>query len=325
MSLDSKIFLITGGTGFIGSTIVNKLIKQGCNNINIIDSNSNESIWRLDNKKPCQFYNIDLRDRNKLEKCIKEIKPEIIFHLAAYVNPESDFNAIDKAFSINFIGTKNLLQSLNDLEYELFINTGTSEEYGINVAPFKEDMREFPVSPYSNSKTASTYLCQMISKIYNKPVITVRPFLVYGPKQITISLIPSLISAGIKNEKLSLTPCEQTRDFIHVEDVAKTYIKLAKNASKVKDMGIFNIASGKETPIINVVELIKEQFPNAKYLIGDKQYRRGEAMHFYGSINKIRNAIKWEPKWNLEEGISDTIKWWQNNKNIWIKYKLIWE
>ncbi len=323
MYLSNKKILVTGGTGFIGSAIVNRLINQECC-VNIITLDK-EFNWRIENKKDCNFYYLDLLNFSELTDCILEIKPEIIFHLAAYVNPERDLNNINKSISINYIGTKNLVLSLDRIKYDLLINTGTCEEYGNNIVPFKETSRENPVSPYSASKVATTYFCQMIANIYSKPIITVRPFLTYGPKQIVRLLIPWLIYSGIEKKKLSLTPCKQTRDFIFIEDLVEAYISLAQNVNKVKNLGIFNVGSGKEIEILKIVNLISKKLEDTKFLIGNKPYRQGETMHFYSSINKIKNIIGWEPQWTLEEGINKTIEWWQNNKEIWIKYRDIWK
>ena len=316
--VDKKI-LVTGGTGFIGSHLVNQLISKRCQ-VNIITL-SNGFDWRIKDKTNCKFFYIDLQNYSELKKCIDKIKPEIIFHMAALVNPVREINLIDKLVSINYIGTKNLLLSLNDYQYELFINTGTSDEYGQGIAPFKEIQREKPISPYSASKVAVTYLCEMMARTYDKPIITIRPSLIYGPGQISNSLIPLLIYAGISKKTLSLTSCEQTRDFLFIYDLVEACISLAVNANKVKNLGIFNVGTGKEIEILKVVNLIKNQFPNANYLIGEKPYRIGEAMNFYLSINKIKNEIGWVPKWDLEDGINETVKWWLENIDLWMSHK----
>ena len=221
MNLKNKRILVTGGTGFIGAAVVNKLIDQGCY-VNII-SLSKKSIWRIDDNSNYKLFKIDLRNPKKVKKCIKNIKPEIIFHLAAYINPEQDFYNIDKAFSINFNGTKNLLQSLNEFDYDLFINTGTGHEYGDIKPPFKETDRENPIYPYAASKIAATYLCEMMANTFDKSIITIRPFITYGPKQVSRSLIPSLIFSAIEKKKLSLTPCDQRREFLYIDDLVEAY------------------------------------------------------------------------------------------------------
>lgn len=323
MDLKDKKILVTGGTGFIGSSIVNELISLNCS-VNII-SMPNDPKWRINDLSKCTFFNADLRSFHEAEKQIKKIQPEIIFHLAGIINTETNRTAIQQVFSMNLEVTKNLLIALNDYDYDIFINTGTGNEYGDFKPPFKESDREKAISPYSAAKIATTHFCEMVSNVYNKPIVTVRPFLIYGPKQISRSLIPSLIYSGIEKKLLSLTPCEQTRDFIYIEDVANAYISLAENKEKVKGKGIFNIGSGEGIQILHVVNLIRKKINETKFLVSDKPYRPGETMHHYSSIEKIKKTLNWTYKWSLEDGINSTIKWWQNNRDIWIKYKHLWE
>ena len=323
INLKDKKIIVTGGAGFIGSAIVNKLAEYNCF-VNIIDRFPEESIWRIKDKEKCRFFNVDLRNRCKLEECINIIKPEIIFHLAGYVNPERDIKVIQKAYSVNLMGTQNLILALMDYEYDLFINTGSSDEYGDRLAPFVETYKEKPVSPYSASKVATNYFCDMIAHTYEKPIITVRPSLAYGPSQIAKLLIPWLIYSGLNSYELILTPCQQTRDFIYIDDLAEAYISLAKNAKQVSNGGIFNIGAGEEIKILKIVNLIRSMIKNSKFIVGGKPYRSGEAMHFYNSIEKIKKTIGWIPKWKIEDGIKETIKWWKNNQEIWMRYRNIW-
>jgi len=322
MDLKYKKILITGGTGFIGSEVVNKLINHGCE-VNII-SMPGDLTWRIEDISKCNLFYTNLLNSLETEKCLKEIRPEIIFHLAGIIDTGVNKESINTVFSLNLEATKNLLMALNGYDYELFINTGSGNEYGNKEPPFHEDDRENPTSPYSASKIAQTYFSRMISNVYGKPIITVRPFLIYGPKQISRSLIPSLIYSGIERKKISLTACEQTRDFIYIEDVADAYISLAKNMKKIINQGTFNIGSGNGTQILEIVNIIKEQFKDTRFFMGDKPYRQGEIMNHYSSIEKIKTIINWTPKWTIKEGITSTIKWWQNNFDRWKKYEHLW-
>ena len=322
MDLRYKNILVTGGTGFIGSAIVNKLINKGCE-VDII-SMPGDPTWRIEDISKCRLHYTNLLNPKETEICIKDIRPEIIFHLAGIVDTGISRKSINTNFSLNLEATRNLLMILNDFDYELFINTGSGNEYGNNEPPFYEDARENPISPYSASKIAQTYFSRMISNVYEKPIITVRPFLIYGPKQISRSLIPSLIYSGIEKKKISLTPCEQTRDFIYIEDVANAYLSLAINLKTVINKGIFNIASGIGIKLLDVVNLIKEELDDTQFFVRDKPYRPGETMNHYSSINKIKDTIGWKPMWALKKGIKATIKWWQDNRDIWIKYEHLW-
>jgi len=319
MNLRNKKILITGGTGFIGSAIVNKLTSY-YDDINIL-SRQKENFWRIENIKKCTFHKVDLANFKDIEKCVKKINPEIIFHLAGYITSERNFEAVDKCFRINYINTKNLLLSLNDVEYDLFLNTGTVLEYGNNKPPLKEDLREDPISPYSASKIFVTKYCELLANLYNKPIITVRPTITYGPKQIGRFLIPWLIFSGIEGQPLALTPCEQTRDFIFIDDVVDAYIQLSENYQKIRNERIFNISSGKGVKILMILDIIRNALKDANFKIGEKAYRSGEPMELYASIDKIKRITGWYPKWTIKDGLESTLNWWLNNRPIWIKYR----
>jgi len=266
-----------------------------------------------------------LFDQEKLNRYIKELEPDIIFHLAGYVNPNRDLAYLNKMIDINLKATVNLLNSLNDLDYYLFINTGTSEEYGNNQAPFHERQKLNPVSPYSASKAAATIFCNMIKTIYNKPIITVRPFLVYGGKQISKMLIPSLIFSSLENKEIKLTAGEQSRDFIYVKDVAAAFLVLSENRDKIIRENVFNIGTGKEFTIKKIVEILKEEIKTDKLILGALEYRKGENFHYFSSIQKIKEYTGWQPKYSIKEGLHETVEWCKKNKKIWRHYINIYE
>ena len=320
MELKNKRILVTGANGFIGSHIIRALSSEGSLIFGI--SLDNEFDWRLKDIE-CNCAYINLLNEEKLNSYIHEVKPEIILHLSAYVNAERDFHVVNQMIDVNLKGTINLLSALQDFDYELFINTGSGEEYGDNQAPFEEGQKENPVSPYSASKVASTYFCGMVKKIFQKPIITVRPFLVYGETQISRMLIPWLIYSGITQTRVELTPGDQTRDFIHVKDVANAFLAIIRNFENINDP-IINIGTGIRTKVIDVVEILKSTFPDNRLIVGGKNYRTGEAMKFYPDISKIRSTTGWKAEIGLEEGLNNTISWWRSNTN-WKKYANIWK
>ncbi|PUU88931.1 NAD(P)-dependent oxidoreductase [Halanaerobium sp.] len=305
--MKNKKFLVTGGTGFIGSHLVNRLLTMG-EEVHVI-AHSENNFWRLENIDKINMEIIDIKDLDKLNKFISKLSPDIIVHLAAYVNAERDLNGIDMAIDNNFNGTLNLLKSLNNIDYDLFINTGTCEEYGDGGAPFQENQREHPVSPYSLSKTCSTYLCELFSKIYDKPIITVRPFLTYGPKQTSQMLIPELIRKGINGEKMKLTAGEQSRDFIYIDDLIDAFIILINNYNEFDDYEIINIGTGRQILIKDIVKLIGEFLPKSEFELGALSYRKGETMEFY-SDNSLIKKLGWKDNTSIKNGLEETIDWW---------------
>src|SRR4030042_5324145 len=193
-SLKGKVILVTGANGFIGSHLTRKLLGEGAQVHVFLKKDTNQ--FRIqDIINELTLWYGDLKDYQSLCSCIRHSRPQIIFHLAALINVNRIPELIEPMIDINIKGTLNILRGVIEekIDLECFINTGSSEEYGNGLVPFNENQREIPVSPYSASKVATTYFCQMLQKSIGLPIITLRPFLVYGPGQDTHMFIPSFL------------------------------------------------------------------------------------------------------------------------------------
>lgn len=308
----NNIVLVTGGSGFIGSHLTRKLVSLKANVAVIIEPNT--SLWRIEDiKDKIQIRRVDITDFKKLKTVVKKINPVKIYHLAAYVDVSRSLELAYRMGDINLRGTINLLRALIDCgdKFDCFVNTGTCEEYGDNPPPFLETHRENPVSPYSASKVCATYFCQMVYKTQKIPIVTVRPFLTYGPYQISDMLIPSLIRKCILNEEFLMTKGEQHREFNYVSDIVDGYIGASVTEKAIGQ--IINLGCGREYKIKDVVNLIVNLTKTRMIpKIGKLPYRPGEAMHFYCSNKKAGNLLGWQPKVSLQEGIFRTIAWYKN-------------
>jgi len=304
MSLKGAPVLVTGGTGFIGSHLVEYLLKEGAN-ISII---SKERI-KLENN--INVFTGNLSDPEFTNRVVKEVKPRKIFHLGAFVNPSRDFGMLNKIYKNNFYGTVNLLQSLLGTSYESFVFTSTAEVYGNNKVPFKEDMQLNPLSPYSLSKASAEMICNMFYQIYKNPIIILRLFLVYGPGQKPDRFVPQLITTLLNNKKFVMTKGEQKRDFVFVEDVAEALIKAS--LSREAQGQTINICTGKPNSIKEIADNVSDMI-NAKNLIDySKPYRENEQWDYYGDLGKARKILRWEPRTNIEDGLKKTIDWYKKH------------
>ncbi len=299
--------LVTGISGFIGSHLARRLVAEGAEVHGLVRNSSN--LWRIhDLNNQINLHYVDLRDFGAVTKVAQDIKPQKVFHLAAYVNVSRSLEVIDEMVEVNIKGTLNLLRALDRTGYDCFINTGTCEEYGDNPAPFREDQIPNPVSTYSASKTCTTIFCRMLHKIKGLPVITLRPFLTYGPGQESNMLIPALIEKAIKGEAFEITEGEQTREFNYVDDIADGFVRASITPRAIGE--IINIGNGLEYKVRDVVAMILELMNRPiKPKFGALAYRPGEAWHFYCDNTKARELLGWEPKVNLEDGLKMTINW----------------
>jgi len=311
--LSAKRVLVTGAAGFIGSHLVRRLYKEGAEVHILLRRRSNQLRLKDVIGDLVAWYG-DLTDYESLCSCIKKSKPQIVFHLATFRNVERDIQLFDSMIDTNVKGTVNLLRSVieHNIEIECFINTGTCEEYGDASAPFYEDKREKPVSPYSASKVAATYFCQMIHKTMDLPIVTLRPFLAYGPYQDADMFIPSLIYHCLEGKDFPMTKGDQTREFNYVEDVVDAYM-LAATCQKA--MGeIINIGNSIEYKIKDVAEKIVNMMGNPiRLLKGALPKRAGETEHFFCSNDKAKSLLGWIPKIDLDIGLRKTIEWYENN------------
>lgn len=298
--------LVTGGNGFIGSHLTSSLVDLNSEVYIITRSNDTKNISEILDK--IKFFKADLTDYQKLNKTIKDIQPEVIFHLASDVNASRDISLLHQSIDNNLNGTINLLNSLNSINYKVFVNVGTCEEYGNAKTPFTEDISPIPVSPYSTSKVATTYYCKMLHETQKFPIVMLRPFLTYGPRQVNKMFIPSLIINALQNKDFRMTKGEQTREFNYVDDIVDGMLKSALSKKAIGE--IINIGNGKEYRIINVAKKILEVIDSKSKLDTSLPYRPGETMHFYCSNKKAKDLLDWKPSTSLEEGLKKTIEWY---------------
>jgi nucleoside-diphosphate-sugar epimerase len=302
-----KVF-ITGGTGFIGANLVRRLLNDG-HDLNLLVRPGYTS-WRIqDILKDIIIYTIDLCNKNKLEETIKKVKPDWVFHLAAYgAYPwQTD---LTQMLQTNILGTINLVEICSHEGYESFISAGSSSEYGFKqFAPSEVEWLE-PNSNYAVTKASASLFCCYTAQSRNLPVYTLRLYSVYGPYEEPKRLIPALIRSGMKSELPPLVNPDISHDFIYVDDVVDAFILVA-NQSNQKAGTIYNIGSGIQTPLYKVVELTRQVFnlqvqPNWNSM----SQRNWDTYTWIANIRKANDELNWKPKFTLEQGFMKTVQWY---------------
>lgn len=311
--LSRKSILITGGAGFIGVNLINKFLDLGYKNINLIvkESTNLDRLKNIINR--ITLHKIDLLDKNGLRKTINKINPSVIIHLATY-SAYRNQQAAQQMVETNIAGTLNLLIASKDVDYDIFINTGSSSEYGIKNKPMKETDLLEPISFYAATKASSTLLCQVFAREFKKPIVTLRPFSVYGPFEGNKRFIPTIIKAVIKDKPIKLTPGAQRRDFIYVDDVVDIYLKAIKKGDALTGH-ILNMGTGTEYTNDEIVRaLFKRVGRKVKIDKGAFPKRIWDTPHWVADISKTKKLLNWTPKFTLEEGLMNTYKWFKNEK-----------
>lgn len=309
-NLEGTRMLVTGAAGFIGSHLSRELVRRNAE-VFLIDKPGISTTRIKGILDKVSLHYVDVTDFGSLRNSISEIKPQKIFHLAACVDVTRDWNIVDKMINVNIKGTLNLLRSLDGVNYDCFVNTGASEEYGDNPAPFRENQVPNPVSPYSASKVSTTMFCQMLHRIMSLPIVTVRPFLTYGPGQESQMLIPVLIKSLLKGKSFKMTKGEQTREFNYIDDIVEGFILAGTTPEAIGE--VINLGNEVEYRIKDVVRMIVSLMGSPiKLQIGALPYRPGETMHFYCSNEKAKRILGWRPNVPLEVGLKRTIDWYKN-------------
>lgn len=326
MELKNKNVLVTGSDGFIGSHLVERLLEEECKIRAFVYYNSFNSWGWLDTLTEKQLNNIeifagDIRDPNGVETAMKGC--EVVFHLAALIAIPFSYHSPDSYVDTNIKGTLNVLQSAKKLQLEKVLITSTSEVYGTaQYVPIDEKHPFQGQSPYSATKIGADRLAESFYRSFNLPVTIVRPFNTYGPRQSARAVIPTIITQLLTGaNEINLGSLQPTRDFNYVKDTANAFIEIAKSDQTIGEE--INIATGVEISIGQLAcELVEQLNPKAKIICDESRLRpdKSEVNRLLGCNKKISSLTSWVPKYNLSQGIAETIDWFKNPINL-VKYK----
>ncbi len=326
-----KRLLITGGTGFIGSHLAELCVRKGFN-VTVFDRyNPNYNLGNLENsiyKKKIKFIFGDIRDFDSVNNAIK--KNEIVFHLAALIGIPYSYESPNAYIKTNVEGTYNVLESCRKNLITKTIITSTSEVYGsAKYIPIDEQHPLQPQSPYSATKIAADNLALSYYHSFGLPLMIIRPFNTFGPRQSQRAIIPTIINQLMNNKgsKLKLGNINPTRDFLFVEDTCLGYLSCLK---KGKFKGeVVNIGTGYQISIKNITKIISDIL-NIKTKIIKSNLRtrpkNSEVERLCASIKIAKKLLKWKPKFlglaGLKKGLVRTIEWQikHNQKKISNKY-----
>lgn len=305
-----KTAVVIGASGFVGSALTRRLIREGITVHGIIRAGT-KSLWRLDGiQKKIVLHDIGL-SKPALTTLWKKVKPMYIFHTATYGSYPTQQDAADM-ITANVAGTYTLLDSLRDVPYTNFIVTGSSSEYGKKGTSMSERDVLDPNNFYAATKAAQTHLCTAFAKVYNKPVTVLRLFNVYGPYEEKGRLVRSVIESVLSNVPVKLAAGNEARDFVFVEDVADACMTAARRKTSAGE--IFNIGTGVQTTIRELAEeVIRVTGRNIPILLHAYPGRVWDTRHWKADTKKTRRVLRWKVSHTLEKGLKKTIRWYEKN------------
>lgn len=311
----SETYLVTGATGFVGSNIVRRLVGEK-KDVHILTRNRKLN-WRIsDISSKLTIHEVDLLSP-KLLKVIDEVKPSYIFHLAVYGSlPEE--KDLKNLVNTNILGTVNLINAVKRNKFILFINTGSSSEYGIKSRKMRETDLLVPINDYGVIKSVSTLYASKEAVRENLPIITFRLFSPYGPYEEGSRLIPYMVCQALTNKSIKLASRSYVRDFTYIDDVVNAYIKACDLIPNPGE--IFNIATGRQHSVKEVVDIVLEKTHSISKIEWGKapaQERQLEPKVWEADTAKSKKILGFSAKHSLAEGLEKTILWFRKNINLY--------
>lgn len=318
-----KKVLVTGADGFIGSHLTEMLLEQGYQVKALSYYNSFNNWGWLEglNNPNLEIVTGDVRDPHFCKHITKDV--EIIFHLAALIAIPYSYVAPDSYVDTNVKGTLNICQAAKENGIKRVLITSTSEVYGTaQYVPIDEKHPKQPQSPYSATKISADAMAMSFFNTFELPVVIVRPFNTYGPRQSARAIIPTIITQianGMKEIKLGdLTP---TRDFNYVKDTCNGFIELSKCDEAIGQE--VNVCSNYEISMRDTLELIAKIMKSDVKFIEDNQRLRpnnSEVFRLWGDNAKIKALTGFTSTYSIEAGLRETVEWFLNKANL-MKYK----
>jgi nucleoside-diphosphate-sugar epimerase len=315
LSFKGEKMFITGASGFVGSNLVRRSLHNGADVY--INIRTTSDTWRIrDILKDVSVVHADISEYEKLNASLKKIKPDIIYHTAVY-GGNSTQKDTGKIIESNISGTVNLLRSCKNIHCNLFVNTGSSSEYGLKSTAMKESDLLKPVTDYGVSKAAATLFCQKTALTENLPVVTLRLFSPFGPYEQKSRLISSVILAALQKQNPLIASRDFVRDFIYIEDVLDAY-EAALTLKNPKGQ-IYNIGSGMQNTVGTATDTIIRLLGNeVNSVTGLPRAWTNEPMFWQADIQRAALELAWVPKYTLEQGLNKTIDWFKEHMNLYL-------
>jgi len=326
MDLKGKNILVTGADGFIGSHLVEELVRQGLHVRAFVLYNSFNSWGWLDYSDPeikrsLDVFAGDVRDPHGVRHAMKGC--DVVFHLAALIAVPYSYHSPDTYVDTNIKGTLNIVQVARDLGIGKIVHTSTSEVYG--TARFVPITEEHPLqgqSPYSASKIGADHIAMSFYHAFGTPVSIIRPFNTYGPRQSARAVIPTIITQIASRQGIiKLGALHPTRDFNYIQDTVRGFIAVAESDQSIGE--VINIGSNFEVSIRETLDMIADIMGTRIDIEEDAQRLRpenSEVERLWADNSKAKEITGWEPRYGglggLKLGLTETVEWFSNPENL---------
>lgn len=316
MNWKGKSVLVTGAGGFIGSHLAERLAEAGAKVRAFVHYNALGSAGWLDHsplREQIDVYAGDIADRDSVHNAMRDV--EVVFHLAALIAIPYSYHAPASYVRTNVEGTLNVLMVAREMGTSRIVHTSTSEVYGTALrVPIDENHPLQGQSPYSASKIGADKMAEACHLSFGVPVVTVRPFNTFGPRQSARAVIPTIITQCLAGKVVRLGKLSPTRDLNYVSNTVDGYLAAATETAAIGQT--VNLGSNREISIGDLAALIAKMM-NREIQIEteDKRIRpeKSEVERLLASNERASALLKWQPRVSLEEGLALTIPWMEAN------------
>ena len=321
MDLKRGKILVTGAGGFIGSHLVERLIKEDCTVRAFVRYNSRNDYGHLESLgrhiKDIEIVTGDLRDTETVRRAVKDCS--LVFHLGALIGIPYSYESPADVIATNVTGTLNVLDAARKYGTEKLVVTSTSEVYGTPLyVPIDEKHPLHAQSPYAASKIAADKLAESYFLSYDVQVATLRPFNTFGPRQSARAVIPTIITQALTSKTIRLGSLAPRRDLLFVRDTVDGFLSVAQHESSVGKT--FNIGTGGDLSIGDLVEQILLIIGTKAEIIEDRQRIRPESSEVQRLVCNYTQALEnlnWQPQYSLEDGLRRTIFYIKENMDAY--------
>ena len=319
-----KTYFITGGAGFIGSSLTKKLLDNG-NKVVVIDNFNSYYDPKLKEKNVQEFYQNsnyklykgDIRNREEVKKIFDENNIDVIVHLAAMAGVRPSIEDPVLYQEVNGLGTQIILEEAHLHDVMNLVMASSSSVYGnCKEVPFKENIIvDYAISPYAATKKANEVMAHVYHKLYHMNILMLRFFTVYGPKQRPDLAINKFTRLMLSNEEIPMFGDGSTsRDYTYIDDIVDGIIKSCAYATTHNNVyEILNIGSNNPISLKEMIEIIGEEL-GVKPKIKELPMQPGDVDQTYADISKAKELIGYEPSTSFKEGIKKFIKWYKESE-----------
>jgi UDP-glucose 4-epimerase len=299
--LRSQRVAVTGATGFLGGHVVRQLKEANAEVIAVNDRHRTVSRHSAN----CDVETVWFDEPAELAPAVQSTLPDYVIHLHAAITTARDQAALEQTVETNLLPSIALMMACIEMKLKRLILMGSGEEFGLVTGRFDDHSNANPPSPYGASKAAVTCYAKMFSNVFQLPVVVLRPSVIYGPCQAPRMLIPQVMHSLFAGKEIAVTAGMQTRDFIHVDDVARGIVS-ALTVSGI-DGRSWNLGSGEVVTVKHCLSRI-EAITGCSGLVryGAIPYKKGETFAYEPLVEETYAAFGWRPSISLDDGLAST-------------------